>query len=91
MPLTIPLRDLKDTTRVCQLVKGSDEPVIVTRNGYEELVLVSPDDFREYQRDREMRRIYTAIAEAEEDTAKGRYIDGFAFLSSLESRYGISG
>lgn len=89
MPIAVPVRDLKDTTKICELVRNSDEPVVVTRNGYEEMVLVSPEDFREYQRAREMSRIYAAIAAAEEDARAGRVTDGFAFLDSLEQRHGL--
>lgn len=34
MPRIIPIRDLKNTTRISQMCKESKEPIFVTKNGY---------------------------------------------------------
>ena len=67
MPQIIPIRDLKDATRVVQLCKESDEPVYVTRNGYGELVLMS---MAVYERIALERDVAAKLAEAREPGTK---------------------
>ena len=89
MPVTVPVRDLKDTTRICQVSKEHPDGVVVTKNGYQELVLVQPDAYEEMARAREKQRIYAMLAEAEEDLKAGRLIDADTALAEIWARHGL--
>lgn len=89
MPRTIPIRDLKDTTKVVRLCQESPEPITVTRNGYEEMVLVRPDEYREMDRARQKQRIYDMVSEAEEELAAGRGTDMLSDLDGVWAEYGL--
>ncbi len=43
MPKIIPIRDLKDTTAVSALCHATDEPIFVTKNGYNDIVMMSAE------------------------------------------------
>ena len=89
MPITIPLRDLKDTTKVCKLCRESEEAIIVTRNGYEEMVLVKPEEFHKMDRDRRKQEVYQAIAEAEAQCDRGECSNMTEGLKRMREEYGL--
>ncbi len=41
LPKVIPINELKNTAKISQLCRESDVPIVVTRNGYGEMVLMS--------------------------------------------------
>lgn len=41
MAKIIPIRDLKDTTKVSELCHESDKPIYITKNGYSDAVIMS--------------------------------------------------
>ena len=41
MARIIPIRDLKDTAKISELCHSSDEPVFITKNGYDDMVIMS--------------------------------------------------
>ena len=89
MPVTIPVRDLKDTTKVCKLCRESDEPVIVTRNGYEEMVLVKPEEFHKMDLARRKQELYDSIAHSEAQFERGECSDMIEDLKRIWSDYGL--
>ena len=38
MPQIIPIRDLRDTTKVSEMCNATNEPIFVTKNGYGDMV-----------------------------------------------------
>ena len=40
MPISVPIKDMKDTASFAHLVENSAEPVIVTKNGYDQFVVL---------------------------------------------------
>ena len=89
MIATVPVRDLKDTAKICATVRQAGGPVIVTRNGYPELVLVTPQEYDELSRAREKQRLYDAIAQGERDIEEGRWVPADVLLASLGDTYGL--
>ncbi|MDO5111429.1 MAG: type II toxin-antitoxin system prevent-host-death family antitoxin [Clostridia bacterium] len=85
MPRCIPIRDLKDTSAISQLCKEAKEPVFITKNGYNDVVIMSSEM---YERMR-IYSIYEKLMEAEADVAAGRVSDAFASIKKLEEKYGI--
>ena len=41
MAKIIPIRDLKDTTKVSEMCHESDKPIYITKNGYSDAVIMS--------------------------------------------------
>ena len=47
MPRIIPIRDLKDTAKISEMVHESDEPIFVTKNGYGDMAIMSMKAYEE--------------------------------------------
>lgn len=45
MAKIIPIRDLKDTTKVSDMCHESDKPIYITKNGYSDAVIMSNETF----------------------------------------------
>ena len=41
MPQIIPIKDLRDTNKISELCSTSNEPILVTKNGYGDMVVMS--------------------------------------------------
>ena len=41
MPQIIPIRDLRDTTKLSEMCNATNEPIYVTKNGYGDMVIMS--------------------------------------------------
>ena len=39
----IPIRDLKNTAAISEMCKKSAEPIYITKNGYEDMVIMSTE------------------------------------------------
>ncbi|MDD3336556.1 MAG: type II toxin-antitoxin system prevent-host-death family antitoxin [Eubacteriales bacterium] len=85
MPQCIPIRDLKNTAEISQLCQRSREPITITKNGYDDMVIMSAkvyDKMRLYS-------VYERLMEAEDDIAQGRIADAHASLQGLRAKYGL--
>ena len=64
MPQIIPIKELKDTTKISELCHRSDEPVFITKNGCGDIVLMRMEVYEstrkkwEVYRDIEIRLSY---------------------------------
>jgi len=85
MPQIVPIRDLKNTNDIYELVNGLNEPVFVTKNGYGAMVMMSMKAYDESMKRLEVRRL---LAEAEAEFEKGRLLDGEKVMAELEEIYG---
>ena len=47
VPKIVPIAELRDTEHVLQMCRAAKEPIIVTKNGYGELVIMSIATFTE--------------------------------------------
>ncbi len=85
MPVIMPIRDLRDTSRVSELAHKQKEPIFITKNGYSDLVVMSAEYFERFAREN---RIDQAIYEAEQEFAEtGETIDAGAAFAELEKKY----
>lgn len=41
MPQIIPIKDLKNTAEISEMVHAAEEPIYVTKNGYGDMVIMS--------------------------------------------------
>ncbi len=79
----IPIRDLKNTAAISEMCKKSAEPIYITKNGYEDMVIMS---IEVYDRIR-LVSVYEKLMEAEADIEEGRVMEGSASLRKLKEKY----
>ncbi|MCF0112027.1 MAG: type II toxin-antitoxin system Phd/YefM family antitoxin [Erysipelotrichaceae bacterium] len=85
MQKCIPIRDLKNTSVISELCHDTNEPIIITKNGYEDMVIMSSEV---YDRIR-LYSVYEKLMKAEEDIALGKITDAAESLESLRKKYGL--
>lgn len=86
MPQIIPIRDLKNTTRISDICHESNEPVFVTKNGYGDMVIMSMEA---YEKTMYMNSIYSKLQAAEQSVATGDVTDGFEEIKNTREKYGL--
>lgn len=86
MPKIIPIRDLKNTSAISQMCNESQEPIYITRNGYDDMVIMN---MKVYEEKMFMTDVYTKLAEAEADVREGKVADARDELKLLRERYGL--
>lgn len=86
MPKIIPIRDLKNTSKISQMCHEYDEPIFVTKNGYGDMVIMST---KMYEEKMFMSDVYHKLNAAEEQLAKGEILDGDESLKSIRKKYNL--
>ena len=85
MPLIRPMRDLKDTSKISNLAHSVREPIFITKNGYNDLVVMSSEF---YEKLMEINRIDHAIYEAEQEMHHGaETVLAESVFDQLEKKY----
>ena len=85
MPQCIPIRDLKNTSEISALCQRATEPITITKNGYDDMVIMNAkmyDKMRLYS-------VYEKLMEAEADIAAGRTGDARESLKKLREMFGL--
>ena len=77
--------DLKNTAAISEMCKKSADPIFVTKNGYNDMVIMSAEV---YDRIR-LVSVYEKLMEAETDIEEGRVLEASASLRKLRERYGL--
>lgn len=86
MPVIRPIRDLQNTTRISQFVKSVNEPVFITKNGVNDMVLMND---AVYERIMAQNEIYRKLAETEAEVAVGEpFLNANEVLKELRAKYG---
>ena len=86
LPKVIPINELKNTAQITQTCKESDVPIIVTKNGYGEMVLMS---IPLYEKTMAEAQAAMLVNEAlDEIDAGAQPVEGHSFLTSMKERYG---
>ncbi len=86
LPKVIPINELKNTAQITQTCKESDVPIIVTKNGYGEMVLMS---LALYEKTMAEAHGAALINESLEQIAAGAEpMEGTAFFTSMREKYG---
>ena len=84
MPRIIPIRDLRDTTKISEMCNSSREPIFVTKNGYGDMVLMS---ISVYEQKIARVDMYKKIMEGKEQADRGELLDGKSVLDELKTKY----
>ena len=50
MPLIMPIKDLRNTTEISNIAHKEQEPIIITKNGYSDLVAMSSELYDKFAR-----------------------------------------
>lgn len=86
LPKILPVNELKNTAFIMKTCKESDVPIVITRNGYGEAVMMSVSLYEElFAKMSEALLVNQAIDELEQG-ANG--VDGFKLLKQLKTKYG---
>jgi len=86
MPQIIPIRDLKNTSKISQMCQEATEPIYITKNGYGDMVIMS---VKMYEEKLFMLEVYNKLAAAEAQIAEGKVLDGDASLKSIREKYNV--
>ncbi len=89
MSICVPVKDLKDTSAFTATVLESAEPVIVTKNGRESFIAMSPSQFEALRLEGARSRLYQMVDEAEADIAAGKVYDSKGTADYLKARYAL--
>ncbi|MDR1272126.1 MAG: type II toxin-antitoxin system Phd/YefM family antitoxin, partial [Clostridiales Family XIII bacterium] len=81
-----PITDLKDTNEISDMCHASNEPVFITKNDHEDLVVMSIEAFDSMHVDRELDAVIVE-AEAEYASDDRSLADARKSLSSLKGRH----
>lgn len=83
---TLPVNELKNTSNILKICKENDEPILITRNGYGEAVIMSVEVYKALY---EQIRTAVLIDESIEDMEKGgKTITGEEFFKEMMRKYG---
>lgn len=85
----VPVKDLKDTTRISRLCRESGEPVHVTKNGYPDMVIMSTETYEELERAAKTGRIVSMVQKGIDAVERGECRDAAEAVASIRSRYGL--
>lgn len=85
MPQIIPIRDLRDTTKISEMCNATDEPIFVTKNGYGDMVVMS---MATYEQQLAAVDMYKKIMEGKAQADRGELKDGPSVMEKLRSKYG---
>ena len=61
MPKVIPLRELKNASQISKMCHENDGPIIVTKNGRSDMVIISSDRYDDLSNNTEKRENYTLL------------------------------
>ena len=85
LPKVLPVNELKNTAKIMKTCKESQVPIVITRNGYGEAVMMSLELFEEMFA---KVQAATLINESLTDIENGEEpVDGKEFFSKLKSKY----
>lgn len=84
MPQIIPIRDLRDTTKVSEMCNATNEPIYVTKNGYGDMVIMS---MAAYESKLAQIETYNRIMESDAQAERGELLDGPTAIQALRKKY----
>lgn len=80
-----PITYLRNTKEISNLCKETSEPIYITNNGEEDMVIMSVET---YEREQMLMDIYRKLGEAEKEIREGKLLDGKEVFKKLKDKYG---
>lgn len=84
MPRIIPIRDLRDTTKMSEMCNATNEPIYITKNGYGDMVIMS---MAAYEQQLARIDMYSKIMEGKAQADNGQLLDGPSTMAKLRGKY----
>lgn len=84
MPIIRPIKDLRNTIEISELCHSVNEPVFITKNGHEDLVIMSNEV---YEKQLALLKIFSMLREAEKQIDEGKCVEGEEALKYFKSKY----
>ena len=85
MPNIIPIKELRDTTKISERCHDTDEPIFITKNGYGDMVIMSMETYDKVTRQNE---IDAAITMFEKELAENiEFLDAKEALKMLRRKH----
>lgn len=84
MPQIIPIKDLRDTTRISEMCNTTNEPIYITKNGYGDMVVMS---MAAYEQRLARIDMYAKIMEGKAQAENGQLLDGPSTMAGLKKKY----
>jgi prevent-host-death family protein len=85
LPKIIPVNEIKNTANILKMCNETDGPIVITKNGYREAVIMSLEAYEEMM---EKKRIADLVNPALEEMRNGaEFTDAFEFLEELKRKY----
>lgn len=86
LPKVLPVNELKNTAKIMKVCQESEGPIVITKNGYGEAVMMSIKVYEKLIADIELA---TLINESLDNIKNGgKLVDGFEFLDEMKQKYG---
>ena len=79
----------RDTAKFLKQMKKTGQPIVLTVNGKAAAVVLDPDSYQSYLREKDWQDTITALRQAREDVKAGRVQDAEEFFREFEERHGI--
>lgn len=89
MPICVPIRDMKDTAAFAETVHAAQAPVIVTKNGKETLVSMSPEVYEGLRLEAARAQLYDIVDKGISDIESGRSRDAKTLTADLRKQYDL--
>lgn len=85
MPYIRPITDLRNTTEISELCHRVGEPVFITKNGCEDMVIMSNEA---YEKELISADIFRKLLVAQRQIDNGEGVDGDEVLTKMRKKYG---
>lgn len=89
MSICLPVKELKDTAAFTQKVLSANEPVIVTKNGKESFIAMSPAQYEGLRSEAARSCLLEITDNRMAGIAAGQFEDASATLDMIKQRYGL--
>lgn len=89
MPICVPIKDLKDTSKFTNTVLSATEPVVVTKNGKESFIAMSPAQYEGLRLEAARSRLYQILDDREAQITAGNVHEAEQTADYLKTRYGL--
>ena len=86
MSQIIPIKELKNTSKISDMCHKADEPIYITKNGYGDMVIMSIEMYEHTMRKNLM---YQDVEISEKQIEKGRTKYAKAALAELRKKYDV--
>ena len=86
MPTIMPIRELKDTAKISAIVRETEEPVFITKNGYSEMVIMSPEV---YDREKFYQKIFEKLIASEHAVARGELLEAHTAIAEIRKSHAL--